>query len=61
MLGEPEYQFALTRAVLSTRGAQKQIPIILPMRLIAGVQVHDVTPTLLKPLNPNPNLRAPHE
>jgi len=27
MLGEPENQFSLTRAALSTRGAQKQIPI----------------------------------
>jgi len=27
MLGEPENQFSFTRAALSTRGAQKQIPI----------------------------------
>lgn len=27
MFGEPENQFSLTRAALSTRGAQKQIPI----------------------------------
>jgi hypothetical protein len=27
MLGEPGNQFSLTRAALSTRGAQKQIPI----------------------------------
>jgi len=29
MFGEPENQFHLTRAALSTRGAQKQIPIII--------------------------------
>jgi hypothetical protein len=27
MLGEPEKQFSVTRETLSTRGAQKQIPI----------------------------------
>ena len=41
MLGEPENQFSLTRAALSTRSAQKQIPISIASLRVGQCRLGD--------------------